>query len=229
MTDRERKSVLRAALILGGAALVRFLVFSPGPAEPVLEGRPSIADSLLAAGDSAMEERERRSRPLAAGETIDPNVAAAEELDRLPGVGPSRALRIVREREENGPFASVEDLTRVSGIGPASVERLRPHLRVEGGRAHVLAAGSGGRVEGTGSPARASRNGPAGAPGRLVDLNRATVEELLTLPGIGPVIAERIVAFRNEHGGFVRPEDLKQVTGVGVKTFERIAPLVKTR
>ena len=170
--------MLRAALILGGAALVRFVVFSPGPAEQVLEGRPSIADSLLAAGDSVVEERERRSRPLAEGETIDPNVAAAEELDRLPGVGPSRALQIVREREENGPFADVEDLVRVSGIGPASVERLRPHLLVAGGRARVLAARSGGRAEGGDRPVGASRAGPAGAPGGTVDLNRATVEEL---------------------------------------------------
>jgi len=80
MTDRERKSMLRAALILGGAALVRFVVFSPGPADPLLAGRPSIADSLLAAGDSVAEERERRSRPFTEGETIDPNVAAAAEL-----------------------------------------------------------------------------------------------------------------------------------------------------
>ena len=42
-------------------------------------------------------------------------------------------------------------------------------------------------------------------------------------------MAERIVAFRREHGGFVRPEDLKRVTGVGAKTFQRIAPLVRTR
>ena len=227
MTDRERRSMLRAALILGGAALVRFVVFSPGPAEPLLEDRPSIADSLLAAGDSVVEERERRSRPFAEGETIDPNVAEAAELDRLPGVGPSRALRIVREREENGPFAGVEDLTRVSGIGPASVERLRPYLRVAGARTNVVAQAVGGAaVDG---PAAAMRTVSPGAPGGLLDLNRATAEELRALPGIGPVTAERIVAFREEHGSFVRPEDLKMVKGVGDKTFARIASLVRTR
>ena len=228
MTDRERKSMLRAALILGGAALVRFVVFSPGPAELLLEDRPSIADSLLAAGDSVVDERERRSRPFAGGETIDPNVAAAEELDRLPGVGPSRALRIVREREESGPFTSVEDLARVSGIGPGSVERLRPYLRVENARTR---AGAAPRVAGamerstTGAPKAAS----SGVSDGLVDLNRATAEELRALPGIGPVMAERIVAFRKEHGGFARPEDLMEVPGVGEKTLQRIAPLVRTR
>ena len=229
MTDRERKSMLHAALILGGAALVRFVVFSPAPAEPVLEGRPSIADSLLAAGDSVIEARERRSRPFAEGETIDPNVAEAEELDRLPGVGPSRALRIVREREENGPFVSVEDLTRVSGIGPGSVERLRPFLRVEGTRAGIVAAGRGGGVAGGNGPPAAGRGAVPATPGPLVDLNRATAEELRALPGIGPVTARRIVDFRTEHGRFGRPEDLMQVKGVGKKTFERIATLVKVR
>ena len=226
MTERERKSMLRAALILGGAALVRFVLFSPGPAGPLLEDRPSIADSLLAAGDSAVGERERRSRPFAEGETLDPNVAAAEELDRLPGVGPSRALRIVREREENGLFTSVEDLTRVSGIGPGSVERLRPYVKV--GRGGV-GAKPGPGVEGMGRPPAPPQPASSGAPGRLVDLNRATADELRALPGIGPVMAGRIVAFRKEHGRFVRPEDLVRVPGVGKKTFARIAPLVRIR
>lgn len=229
MTDRERRSMLHAALILGGAALVRFVLFSPGPAEPVLEGRPSIADSLLAAGDSVIESRERRSRPFAEGETIDPNVAEAEELDRLPGVGPSRALRIVREREENGPFVSVEDLARVSGIGPGSVERLRPFLRVEGTRAGAVAAGGGRGVAGRNGAPAVGRGAVSATPRPLVDLNRATAAELRALPGIGPVTARRIVDFRTEHGRFGRPEDLMQVKGVGRKTFERIATLVKVR
>ncbi|MDE2875275.1 MAG: ComEA family DNA-binding protein [Gemmatimonadota bacterium] len=227
MTDRERKSMLRAALILGGAALIRFAVVAPGPSEPVLGDRPSIADSLLAAGDSAVEERERRDRPLAEGETVDPNVASAEELDRLPGVGASKASRIVREREENGPYASVEDLARVSGLGPRSVERLRPHLRVAGGglaggRRAVAAragpvAGEGGKVDG------------AAIPGTLVDPNRATAEELRALPGIGPVMAERIVAFRQQRGRFRKLEELMEVKGVGARTFARLKPLMTIR
>ena len=229
MTDRERKSMLRAAVVLGGAALVRFVVFSPGPAESLLEDRPSIADSLLVAGDSVVEERERRSRPFAEGETIDPNVAVAEEMDRLPGVGPSRALRIVQEREENGPFSSVEDLARVSGIGPGSVERLRPYLRVDGARTRGGAGRPGAGAAARDGPSASPETASLGMPGALVDLNRATAEELRALPGIGPVMAERIVAFRKEQGGFARPEDLKEVPGVGEKTFQRIAPLVKTR
>ena len=229
MTDRERKSMLRAALILGGAALIRFVVVAPEPAEPLLDDRPSIADSLLAAGDSVVEDRERRSRPLADGETIDPNVASAEELDRLPGVGASKALRIVREREENGPFASVEELARVTGLGPKSVERLKPYVRVAG-------SGGGGSVARPASlrarawpSAEEGRKAAATVPGALVDLNRATAEELRALPGIGPVMADRIVAHRKKRGGFRKLEELMEVRGVGAKTFARLKPLMKIR
>ena len=221
--------MLRAGLILAGAALVRFLFLAPGPADVPLADRPSITDSLLAAGDSVVEANARRSRPFAAGETIDPNVASEEELDRLPGVGASRALRIVQEREQNGPFASIEDLTRVPGIGARSLERLRPHLLVaspgSGFRAVGAEGGGAGRtpgsdLSGTLDPA------PAVEP---VDLNRATASELRALPGIGPVTAGRIVAFREENGRFARVEDLMEVAGVGPKTLERLTPLVTVR
>jgi len=62
-----------------------------------------------------------------AGETIDPNTAPAEELQRLPGIGPALAGRIVAERKKK-PFAGVEDLRRVGGIGPKTLERIKPHL-----------------------------------------------------------------------------------------------------
>ncbi len=229
MTDRERKSMLRAALILGGAALIRFVVIAPAPAEPVLGDRPSIADSLLAAGDSVAEENERRSRPLADGETLDPNVASAEELDRLPGVGASKASRIVQEREENGRFASVEDLARVSGLGPKSVERLKPYLRVAGGGGGGAAGGRGAVAARAGPGVGEGRMAGATVPGALVDLNRATAEELQTLPGIGPVMAERIVALRKERGGFRKLDELMEVKGVGDRTFARLKPLLKVR
>lgn len=229
MTEGEKKSMLRAALILAGAALVRFLFLAPGPADPPLADRPSITDSLLAAGDSVVETNARRSRPFAAGETIDPNVASEEDLDRLPGVGASRALRIVQEREQNGPFASMEDLTRVPGIGARSLERLRPFLRVASSGSRLSIGGAEGG--GSGRPDVSKGSGTLDpAPGaEPVDLNRATASELRTLPGIGPVTAERIVAFRNENGRFHRVADLIEVSGVGPRTLERLTPLVTVR
>ena len=48
-----------------------------------------------------------------------------------------------------------------------------------------------------------------------LDLNSATAEELTVLPGIGPALAERIVAYRREHGGFNTVEELMEVSGIG--------------
>ena len=57
--------------------------------------------------------------------TVAINDAPVDELDTLPGVGPSTAQAIVDERERNGPFATVDELERVPGIGPAKLEALR--------------------------------------------------------------------------------------------------------
>lgn len=62
-----------------------------------------------------------------------------------------------------------------------------------------------------------------------LDLNAATVEELVRLPGIGEVLAARIVAYREEHGPFQKLEDLKRVSGIGGKVVEGIRNLVTVR
>ncbi|MCR4440187.1 MAG: ComEA family DNA-binding protein [bacterium] len=65
------------------------------------------------------------------------------------------------------------------------------------------------------------------APARsllAVDINRASVEELVQLPHIGPALAERIVAHRQQHGPFRSIEDIKQVRGIGERTFAKIRP-----
>jgi competence ComEA-like helix-hairpin-helix protein len=58
------------------------------------------------------------------GAALNVNRASAVELERLPGIGPSLARRIVADREARGPFATVQALDRVPGIGPALVGRL---------------------------------------------------------------------------------------------------------
>ncbi len=60
-----------------------------------------------------------------------------------------------------------------------------------------------------------------------IDLNRATVRELIQLPGVGEVIAKRIVDFREEHGPFKRVEDLMKVKGIGEKSLEKIRPYIR--
>lgn len=71
---------------------------------------------------------------------------------------------------------------------------------------------------------RAGMNTPA-----LLDLNAATAEELDRLPGVGPVIAARIITWRSEHGRFRSVEQLKDVAGVGASTFASLRKLIVVR
>ncbi len=59
-----------------------------------------------------------------------------------------------------------------------------------------------------------------------VNINTAGAGELDRLPNIGPALAERILQYRNEHGPFQRAEDLKNVSGIGEKTYEKMAPMI---
>lgn len=60
------------------------------------------------------------------------------------------------------------------------------------------------------------------APTRPISLNKASKNELLELPGVGPAMADRIIADRREHGPFKHVEDLKRVKGIGSKKFEKL-------
>jgi len=62
--------------------------------------------------------------------------------------------------------------------------------------------------------------------GVAVDLNRASAADLAAVPGLGPVLARRISAFREEHGPFTDLEGLLQVKGIGPKLLEKIRPYV---
>ncbi len=66
---------------------------------------------------------------------------------------------------------------------------------------------------------------PPAADGRL-DLNTATLEQLMELPGIGEVLAERVLEYRETHGGFSSVEELMNVSGIGEKRFAALKDLV---
>jgi competence protein ComEA len=67
----------------------------------------------------------------------------------------------------------------------------------------------------------------ASAPTGPVDLNSATVTDLDALPGIGPVLAQRVIDWRAAHGSFTSVDQLREVSGLGGKKFDALAPLVR--
>jgi competence protein ComEA len=104
--------------------------------EPPGEAAPRAASPEPAAGRSLREPgpRPRLKLDEPAGRApvpLDLNRASAEEMTRLPGVGPTLAARIVEARDAER-FGSVEDLRRVRGLGRVKFERLRPFVTVGG-------------------------------------------------------------------------------------------------
>lgn len=77
-----------------------------------------------------------------------------------------------------------------------------------------------------GAPGLAGPGGTSDTRGGKINLNSASVEELGTLPRVGPVLAQRIVDWRKQHGRFRTVQELDAVDGVGPKMLEALLPLV---
>jgi len=93
-------------------------VFVPRLGQPV----PSVVAPAGGSGGAGGEPLD--SQP------VNINRASVEDLDRLPGIGPSTAAAIVAHREQVGPYASVDDLLDVRGIGPAKLDAIRALVTV---------------------------------------------------------------------------------------------------
>jgi competence protein ComEA len=81
-------------------------------------------------------------------------------------------------------------------------------------------------------PAAAAAPAAGGSPGGAapagpLDLNRAGIDQLDTLPGVGPVTAQRIVEWRTRNGRFARVEQLREIDGIGERRFEQLRTLVR--
>jgi competence protein ComEA len=167
------------------------------------------------------------SLPLVTASMLDPSGVAS------PGTSPPGALLVVdvegrvrRPGLVHLPAGSrVADAVRSAGGASPGAVLARLNL------ARVLTDGEQLLVPGPGDPvapsvATGTSGAVAGSSGP-VDLNAATQEGLDALPGVGPVLAARIVAWRTAHGRFTSVDELGEVPGIGPKALERLRPLVR--
>ncbi len=82
-------------------------------------------------------------------------------------------------------------------------------------------------VQAAAAPAGASGTAEGAAGGGLLDLNSATLDQLETLPGVGPVLGQRIIDWRTEHGRFSSIDELLEVSGIAEARFADLAPRVR--
>lgn len=149
----------------------------------------------------------------AASPALDVNLASPAALMQIPGIGPQLANNIAANR----PYGALVDLRKVPGIGPSTFATIRTYLYVDEATTPLAASR-------TPSPPPATSSATL-AP--LLDLNTATAEQLDELPGIGAVLAERIIAARAKQP-FVSIDDLDRVRGIGKKTIAKLRPFVRS-
>ncbi len=146
---------------------------------------------------------------------VDLNQADEIDLCLLPGIGPVLAKRILEHR----PFRSVEELRSIPGIGSETFRKLQPHVCVDPESLPPRVVRAKPNLE------EDSRSIRKESPNELLDLNNASEAELVQLPGVGPILARRIIEARP----FVAIEDLLKVKGIGTKTFAKIKPYVTVK
>ncbi|MFJ5075831.1 helix-hairpin-helix domain-containing protein [Streptomyces sp. NPDC088553] len=175
-----------------------------------------------------------RAAPVAAV----PAVPAAPAMRAGPGPGAGGARVIV---DVGGKVRRPGVLTLPAGSRVADALRAaggaKPDADLTGlNRARVLFDGEQVLVGLPGTPVGSSGSGGGsgpgggaggGGPGVPLSLNTATVEQLDTLPGVGPVLARHIVDHRAEHGGFRSVGELREVNGIGERRFAELERLVR--
>lgn len=137
------------------------------------------------------------------------------------------------------PDARVDDaLKQVSLLPEANLESMNPAEKLKDGQKVTVpfkvVVPQAPAVSGTNNAGTASSASKAAAPIPVaipvsdgkININTAGLAELDKLSGVGPALAERIIKYRTEHGPFARAEDLENVSGIGPKTYEKMASQV---
>lgn len=142
----------------------------------------------------------------------DLRCVTSDELITIPGIGPKRAEDILNFRELYG-FKSKIDLLNVKGIGKATLSKIEKYFLDFGVEFKLTEEPETGITKDVKIVSNKELVN--------INLNAASIEELVKLPGIGPSKAEKIINLRKQLGKFSTVEDILQVKGIGIKTLEK--------
>jgi len=158
---------------------------------------PEAVDSLLAQSETVIK--------------FDLLTVTDSELTQIPGIGEKRAADIISYRETNG-FSSLRDLMKIKGIGEVSYQKIE-------GWFYAFGDDNSGKIP----KDKLSKKNTSIDP---IDINKATLDELCTLKGIGPGKAQKIIDLRTELGRFSNVDQLLEVKGIGEKTLSKLREYV---
>jgi competence protein ComEA len=120
----------------------------------------------------------------------------------------------------------VDDAVRAAGGPLAGVDLSSLNLAARLVDGQQILVGAAGGVGPAGQPGPDPGGGLSGGPAAPVELNSATLDQLETLPGVGPVLGQHILDWREQHGQFTSVDQLQDVSGIGPAKFAALAGLV---
>jgi competence protein ComEA len=195
-TRRERRSTFIMLLIV---ILIIVLRYSIPESSIAIEDITSTFSSVENHSELYGQDSLSNGEPF----SFDPNTASYDTLMKL-GLAAKEASTLISYRNKGGKFRQPSDIKKVYGIGGPKAEKLVHFI--------VVKKTTLEKVRNPSLPPQKSR----------IDINLSDSATLVRLPGIGPVLSARIIKYRRLLGGFARIDQLQEVYGLPVETFESI-------
>ncbi len=150
-----------------------------------------------------MENQHNKTEPF----TFDPNTASQDSL-QLVGIPSKIAAQIIHYREKGGKFKGKTDLKKIYSFPEVLYDELEPYIKIS-----TIVSPTWTENKHQRSQKVYSGN---------IEINSATFEKWMELPGVGPTIASKIVRFREKLGGFTSVEQLRETYGLQDSVFQKI-------
>jgi competence protein ComEA len=205
--------VLAAIIIMAGG----FYYYFPEPPGQEINQKLIKTDNTLPSESDEKIQEENTKQTVAKKEDIIVDVKG--EIN-LPGVYPSnQGERVIDVIQRAGGLTERADKSQVNFAAHVQDEMV----------IYIPAIGETNTATGTPSTSPVVLSSPTGKASGKININKASESELENLPGIGPSKAAAIIQYRQEKGAFQTVEDLKNITGIGDKTFEKLKDAVSVK
>ncbi|WP_328522373.1 ComEA family DNA-binding protein [Kribbella sp. NBC_00359] len=239
-TLSPRHVMVLAAVLAIGLSWAAWSVFRARP-ETLPDTRPSTATTgspvtQPGASTSAPSPGAAQPTPGSGQPTAQPSTRAAQPSQGSPGIpGQSAGVVVVdvagkvrRPGLVHAPTGSrVADVLTLAGGPLPGVDLTTLNLARQVTDGEQIIVGQPAPPPPTTAPGATTSSAPTAPPNSPVNLNTATLDQLDALPGVGPVLAQRILDYRTQNGPFTTIDQLQEVPGVGPKKFESLKPHVR--
>lgn len=197
-----------------------------GPASLSLTGAPTAESSAPAASPSSVPSPVSPVSSAAGSSSAAVIVHVAGAVERPGVVSLGVGSRVSAAIDRAGGATTAADLGRLN-LARVVVDGERLYVPKVGETDVPAVLDGSGSATASGDPGDAADGSTGSGPEAVIDLNAADRAALETLPGIGPALADRIIAWRDEHGRFSAVEDLLDVTGIGDGRFADLRDRVR--